>query len=95
MENIQRQDLTPLERAEGYQRLIEKFNRNQEDLARILGQSRSHVANTLRLLHLTPAIKEMLQQGELSAGHARALLNAERPEELARRVVTEGLSVRE
>ena len=95
VENIQREDLTALERAEGYQRLIENFNRTQKDLARILCKSRSHVANTLRLLNLSPAIKEMLQQGELSAGHARALLNAEQPEELARRVLTEGLSVRE
>jgi ParB family chromosome partitioning protein len=94
VENIQRRDLTPLERAEGYHRLIQEFNHTQEDLARVLCKSRSHVANTLRLLNLSPAIKGMLQDGKLSAGHARALLNAERPEELAQRIVSDGLSVR-
>lgn len=95
VENIQRQDLTPLETAEGYRRLIEEFNYTQEDLSRVVCKSRSHISNTVRLLNLPPVVKEMLQQGELNAGHARALLNAKRPEELARQVIAKGLSVRE
>lgn len=95
VENIQRQDLTPLEKAEGYQRLINDFDYTQEGLARVLSQSRSHISNTLRLLNLPPMVKEMLLRVELTAGHARALLNAERPEALARKIVVEGLSVRQ
>jgi len=95
LENIQREDLTALELAKGYQRLMSDFGHSQESMARKLGKSRSHVANTLRLLNLPPKAQEMLQDGRLSAGHGRALLTAERPEDLARLVVARGLSVRE
>ncbi len=95
VENVQREDLTPLEIAGGYSRLIKEFNYSQEDVAKVVCKSRSHVANTLRLLNLPPALKEVLQRRELSAGHARALLNAERPEDLARETIAQGLSVRE
>ncbi len=95
VENIQRQDLNPLEEAEGYQRLMDEFSHTQEHLANAVGKSRSHVANTLRLLNLPDGVKIMLSGGELSAGHARALLNAEDPEALARRVLKQGLNVRQ
>ena len=95
LENVQREDLTALELAKGYQRLMSDFGRSQESLARKLGQSRSHIANTLRLLHLPPRTQGMLQDGRLSAGHGRALLTAGRPEALASLVVARGLSVRE
>ncbi|HYE52932.1 MAG TPA: ParB/RepB/Spo0J family partition protein [Azospirillaceae bacterium] len=95
IENIQRQDLTPLEEAEGYQRLMAEFDHTQEDLARSVGKSRSHVANMLRLLGLPDAVKAMVQDGSLSMGHARALLTAPDPLELAREVVRLGLSVRQ
>ncbi|HLI10197.1 MAG TPA: ParB/RepB/Spo0J family partition protein [Alphaproteobacteria bacterium] len=95
VENVQRQDLTPLEEAEAYRRLMEEFAHTQEDLARVVGKSRSHVANTLRLLSLPPPVKELLEQGKLSAGHARALLTAPDPAVLAQRIVAEGLNVRE
>lgn len=95
IENIQRQDLTPLEEAEGYQRLMGEFAHTQEDLARAVGKSRSHVANMLRLLGLPDAVKAMVQDGSLSMGHARALLTAANPLELAKEVVRRGLSVRQ
>jgi ParB family transcriptional regulator, chromosome partitioning protein len=95
VENIQRRDLNPIEEADGYRRLIEEFGHSAEELARHLGRSRSHVANMLRLLTLPAAVKAMVEEGALSAGHARALLNAPQLEELARRVVAQGLSVRE
>ncbi|MFQ5774669.1 MAG: ParB/RepB/Spo0J family partition protein [Kiloniellaceae bacterium] len=95
IENVHRQDLTPLETAEGYRRLMEEFGHSQDDLARVVGKSRSQVSNTLRLLGLPAAVKQMLRDGHLSAGHARALAGAERPEELARRIVAKGLSVRQ
>jgi ParB family chromosome partitioning protein len=95
VENIQRQDLNAIEEANGYRRLIEEFGHSAEDLARHLGRSRSHVVNMLRLLTLPAAVKEMVEEGALSAGHARALLNAPQLETLARRVVAQGLSVRE
>ncbi len=95
VENIQRRDLGPLEEAEGYQRLMEDFSHTQDGLARVVGKSRSHVANTLRLLGLPDAVKEMVDKGELTAGHARALLNAEAPEEMARKIVAGGLNVRQ
>ncbi len=95
VENLQREDLTALELAQGYQRLVSDFGHSQESLARKLGKSRSHIANTLRLLNLPPGIQEMLQDGRLSAGHGRALLSAERPEALASLVVARGLNVRE
>ena len=95
VENIQRQDLTALEEAEGYQRLMSEFGHTQEDLAQALGRSRSHVANTLRLLGLPDAIKGMLLSRALSAGHARALINADDPVALAQQVVKRGLNVRQ
>ena len=95
IENLQRQDLTPLEEAEGYKRLMEEFSHTQEQLAETVGKSRSHVANMMRLLALPDAVKDMLQSGELTAGHARALLTAPDPTGLAREIVAKGLSVRE
>jgi ParB family transcriptional regulator, chromosome partitioning protein len=95
IENVQRQDLTPLEEAEGYRRLLEEFQHTQEDLARSLGKSRSHIANTLRLLALPDPIKAMLHDGQITAGHARALLTATNPTALAEEVVTNGLNVRQ
>lgn len=95
VENIQRQDLTSLEEAEGYQRLITEFKHTQEEIAQASGKSRSYIANTLRLLGLPDVIKDMLQDGRLSAGHARALLVADQPEILAKKVIVQGLNVRQ
>ncbi len=95
IENIQRQDLTPLEEAEGYRRLMEEFEHTQEDLARAVGKSRSHVANMMRLLALPDPVKGMVQDGALSAGHARALLTAPDPVAVAKEVVKRGLNVRQ
>ena len=95
VENIQRRDLNPLEEAGGYRRLLEEFNHSQANLARSVGKSRSHVANTMRLLNLPDAVKNMLQDGALTAGHARALLNAGDPAGLAGQVVKRGLNVRQ
>ncbi len=95
VENIQREDLSPLEEAEAYQRLIDEFGHSQEALAKVVGKSRSHVANTLRLLGLPEAVKAMLHDGRLSAGHARALLAAPDPAALAEEVTSGGLNVRQ
>ena len=95
VENIQRTDLTPLEEAEGFQRLINEFAHTQDNLARANGKSRSHVANMLRLLNLPDAVKAMLDDGQLTAGHARALLNARDPVAIAKDVVARDLNVRE
>lgn len=95
IENLQRQDLNPVEEAEGYQRLMEEFSYRQEDLAAQLGKSRSHIANTLRLLKLPAVIADYLREGLLSAGHARAILGAADMKALAEAVVKQGLSVRE
>ncbi len=95
VENIQRQDLSPLEEAAGYQRLIDEFDHTQEALAGVVGKSRSHIANTLRLLGLPDEVKALVDQGILSAGHARALLTAPDPVALAGRVAREGLTVRQ
>jgi ParB family chromosome partitioning protein len=95
VENIQRQDLNPLEEAEGYRRLMTEFHHTQDDLARVVGKSRSHVANTLRLLGLPDEVKEMVSRHTLTAGHARALLNAEDPVRLARTVAGRGLNGRQ
>ena len=95
VENLQRQDLSALEEAEGYQRLIDEFGHSHVELGGLVGKSRSHVANMLRLLTLPEAVKAMVQAGELSAGHARALVNAPEPEALAKTVTTRGLSVRQ
>lgn len=95
LENVQRQDLTPLEEAEGYRRLLDEFGHTQDELARIVGKSRSHLANLLRLLDLPAPLRAMLENGQLSAGHARALLGARDPGPLAREVVARGLNVRQ
>ncbi|HYD71084.1 ParB/RepB/Spo0J family partition protein [Azospirillum sp.] len=95
VENIQREDLTPLEEAEGYKRLMEEFEHTQEDLARVVGKSRSHVANMMRLLALPDDVKRMVEKGELSAGHARALLTSDDPVNTAREVLKRGLNVRQ
>lgn len=94
IENVQRQDLNPLEEAMGYDQLIQDFSYTQNDLASVIGKSRSHVANTLRLLKLPESVKQYLNDGALTAGHARALVVAPDPEALARRIVDEGLTVR-
>jgi ParB family chromosome partitioning protein len=94
VENLQREDLTPLEEAEAYSRLMQEFGRNQAEVAETIGKSRSHVANTLRLLGLPPMVKQQLDEGALSAGHARALLGAPDPAALAGEVVRRGLNVR-
>ncbi len=95
VENVQRADLNAMEEAAGYEKLIADFSYTQNDLARVIGKSRSHVANTLRLIKLPEPVRKMVSDGSVSAGHARALLAISDPERMARRVVEEGLSVRE
>ena len=95
IENLQRQDLNPFEEAEGYVRLLNEFRYTQDELAKVVGKSRSHVANMMRLLELPESIRQSVEEGKLTAGHARALLNAKNPEFLAEKVIKEGLSVRE
>lgn len=95
IENIQRQDLNPLEEAEGYQRLVDDFGYVQDELAATVGKSRSHVTNIMRLLSLPESVKELVANRELSMGHARALVNTENPEALAQTVISRGLNVRQ
>jgi ParB family chromosome partitioning protein len=95
IENVQRADLNPLEEAMGYGQLIEQFDYTQQDLAQVIGKSRSHVANTLRLLRLPEDVRDMVSSGALTAGHARTLITAEDPAALARQIVSGGLSVRD
>jgi ParB family chromosome partitioning protein len=95
VENVQRADLNAVEEAMGYQQLIDEHDYTQADLGQIIGKSRSHVANTLRLLKLPDVIRDMLSDGSLSAGHARALVGANDPLGLAKRIVEGGLSVRQ
>jgi len=95
IENVQRSDLNPIEEAAGYAQLIERFGHTQEAMAGIVGKSRSHVANTLRLLGLPEPVQAMLRAGKLSAGHARALINAADPVALAEQAVARGLTVRQ
>ncbi len=95
IENVQRQDLNAIEEASGYRDLIERFEYSQEQLSEIIGKSRSHVANTLRLLKLPASVQALVQQGSLTAGHARALIGREDSEALAQRIVEEQLNVRE
>ncbi|WMS44287.1 ParB/RepB/Spo0J family partition protein [Acuticoccus sp. MNP-M23] len=94
IENIQREGLNSIEEANGYQRLMAEFSHRQEDLAKLIGKSRSHVANTLRLLNLPPSIRASVADGSLTAGHARALIGADNAEALADEVISRGLSVR-
>jgi ParB family chromosome partitioning protein len=95
IENVQRADLNALEEAMGYEQLGNEFGYSHGDLARIIGKSRSHIANTLRLLKLPTLSRRMLAEGHLSAGHARALLSVSDPDAVARRIVEQGLSVRD
>ncbi|MGD9508953.1 MAG: ParB/RepB/Spo0J family partition protein [Geminicoccaceae bacterium] len=95
IENLQRADLSPLDEAHAYRRLIEEFTHTQEAVAEAVGKSRSHVANTLRLLALPPAVHELLDQGRISAGHARALIGQPEADKLAQDVIERGLTVRE
>lgn len=95
IENVQRADLNAIEEARGYERLGSEFGYSQSDVAKIIGKSRSHVANTLRLLNLPEAAKALVRDGAISAGHARALLAVDNPEAVARRIVEEGLTVRD
>ena len=95
VENVQRADLSAIEEADGYQRLMDEFGHTQEQLAQIIGKSRSHIANTLRLLNLPAKIKAMIEDGSLSAGHGRALLGAVNPLALAKTAVKKGLNVRQ
>jgi ParB family chromosome partitioning protein len=95
IENVQRADLDAIEEAEAYARLIDQFNHPQDEVARLVGKSRPHVANMLRLLTLPASVKNMVREGRLSAGHARALINAPEPEVLAARAIAKGLSVRD
>jgi ParB family chromosome partitioning protein len=95
IENLQREDLTAIEEADGYQRLIDEFGHTQDALARQLGKSRSHVANMLRLLKLPAPVQNLIQIGSISAGHARALVGARNPQDLADLIIAKGLSVRQ
>ena len=95
IENLQRENLTPLEEADAYQRLMDEFSHTQEAMAQVIGKSRSHVANMLRLLTLPERVKEMVDSGILTAGHARTLVNVENPEALAQQMAARGLNVRQ
>ncbi len=95
IENVQRSDLNPVEEAAGYRQLMDRFGHTQEKLAEALSKSRSHIANLLRLLQLPEEVLDMVRQGDLSAGHARALITTDNSLQLARLVVAKGLSVRE
>ena len=95
VENVQRTDLNPLEEALGYQSLTDEFGHSQEEIARIVGKSRSHITNTLRLLRLPDKIKTYLADGQISAGHARALIGQPDPEALAESIIANGLNVRQ
>ncbi|MET0606547.1 MAG: ParB/RepB/Spo0J family partition protein [Beijerinckiaceae bacterium] len=95
IENVQRSDLNALEEAAGYERLMTDHGYSQNDMAKVIGKSRSHVGNTLRLLKLPLAVREAVERGDLSAGHARALLSVSDPERIALKAISEGLSVRD
>src|SRR4249919_1058901 len=95
IENVQREDLNAMEEAQGYHALSDEFKRNQEDIARIVGKSRSHVANMMRLTKLPAEVQAFISSGKLSAGHARALIGVPDPLASAKRIVAEGLNVRQ
>jgi ParB family chromosome partitioning protein len=95
IENVQRADLNAIEEATGYLALIEEFNHSQDDVAQIVGKSRSHVTNTLRLLKLSEPVKAFIRSGKLSAGHARQLVGQPNAEELAIEIIERGLNVRQ
>jgi chromosome-partitioning protein parB len=95
VENLLRENLSAIEEAEGLQRLIEEFSHTQEALSQIVGKSRSHIANILRLLSLPESVKNLIKEGKLSAGHARALVGLDNAEALAKQIIEKGLSVRQ
>ena len=95
VENVQRQDLNPIEEARGYQRLIDEFNYNQEKLSKFIGKSRSYIANSLRLLGLPSEVLTMVEIGDLSAGHARSLIGLNNSVEIAKKIIQKKLSVRQ
>jgi ParB family chromosome partitioning protein len=95
IENVQRADLNPLEEAAGYQALMNEFEHSQDGIAKMVGKSRSHVANTLRLLKLPQSVQAYIGDGKISAGHARMLVGQPDPERLAREIVERGLNVRQ
>lgn len=95
IENIQRANLNSVEEALGYRQLMDRFGHTQEKLAEVLGKSRSHIANLLRLLSLPEDVQKFVRDGSLSAGHARAIITADNPGELARKIIRNGLSVRQ
>jgi ParB family chromosome partitioning protein len=95
IENVQRADLNPIEEASGYLALMDDFNRTQDEVAQIVGKSRPHVANTMRLLKLSEPVKQLVRSGKISAGHARLLLGQPNAEQIAHEVVDKGLSVRQ
>ena len=95
VENVQRQDLNPIEEARGYQRLVDDFNYNQEKLSKFIGKSRSYIANSLRLLALPEEVLLMVQQGSLSAGHARSLIGLNNSLDIAKKIIQKKLSVRQ
>jgi len=94
IENVQRSDLSPIEEAAGYKKLMESYNHTQEQLSEVVGKSRSHIANIIRLLSLPQSIQDMISQGSISSGHARAIMNSAFPEQLAEKIINENLSVR-
>ena len=95
IENVQRSDLNAIEEAAGYRQLVENFNYTQDELGQIIGKSRSHLANTMRLLKLPESVQALVRDGSLSAGHARALVGHDDAEALAKEIVAKGLNVRE
>ena len=95
IENVQREDLNAMEEAQGYHALADEFKRSQEDIAKIVGKSRSHVANMMRLTKLPAEVQAFIADGKLSAGHARALIGVPDPVAAAKRIVEEGLNVRQ
>ena len=95
VENVQRQDLNPIEEARGYQKLIDDFNYNQEKLSKFIGKSRSYIANSLRLLSLPEEVLLLVQQGDLSAGHARSLIGLNNSVHIAKQIIQKKLSVRQ
>ena len=95
VENVQRQDLNPIEEARGYQKLIDEFGYNQDKLSKFIGKSRSYIANSLRLLSLPDGVKQLVEKGSISAGHARSLIGLQNPEDAAKKIIQKKLSVRQ
>lgn len=95
IENVQRSDLNPIDEACAYQELIDRFSYTQEQMARVIGKSRSHIANFLRLLKLPPRVQKLLSEGKITAGHGRMLVTAANPEAMADQILAQGLNVRE